>query len=182
MAAPATGQAIWLARSGMVRHAPIRAEESGAQLSQVGSAPGGVGAAGISREAVNRIDGTQLAHRPPETDALDRVEILDFASAAEVRQRDPGLALDTDHEARVYSRLISHERGVGCCALNFTAPGTPLAAEEANLLVILLEQVGQSLARPVLRKQARPHRNPAAQQAAAQPSAHYRGRHHSRCS
>ncbi|MFJ3339187.1 SpoIIE family protein phosphatase [Streptomyces sp. NPDC086766] len=106
-----------------------------------------VGAASLSREVLNRIEGTPLSHRSPETDAITDVEVKVFTSANKIWHEYPGLSIDLERQARAYFPLISNGRAVGCCVLEFTEPGRPLSAEEIAVLMVMLEQVGQSLKR-----------------------------------
>jgi anti-sigma regulatory factor (Ser/Thr protein kinase) len=106
-----------------------------------------IGAAGLSRGAVHRIEGTPLSRRSPETDAINDVEIKIFPSVADLRLNYPGVDVDLEREARACFPLISKGRAVGCCVLEFVEPGDPLRAEEIAILMIMLEQVGQSLER-----------------------------------
>ncbi|MEU3983991.1 SpoIIE family protein phosphatase [Streptomyces sp. NPDC026672] len=106
-----------------------------------------VGAVSLSREVLHRIEGTPLSHRSPETDAITGVEVKIFATAGDIWRAYPGLGIDLERQARAYFPLISNGRAVGCCVLEFTEPGHPLSAEEIAVLMVMLEQVGQSLKR-----------------------------------
>jgi anti-sigma regulatory factor (Ser/Thr protein kinase) len=106
-----------------------------------------VGAAGLSRGAVHRIEGTPLSQRAPETDAINDVDVRIFPSVADLRLSYPGVDVDLEREARAYFPLISNGRAVGCCVLEFAESGAPLRAEEIAALMMMLEQVGQSLER-----------------------------------
>ncbi|WP_062008851.1 SpoIIE family protein phosphatase [Streptomyces hygroscopicus] len=106
-----------------------------------------VGAAGLSRGVVNRIEGTPLSQRTPETDTINEIAVKIFPSVRALRLGYPGLDVDLEREARAYFPLISHGRPVGCCVLEFAESGDPLRTEEIAILAIMLEQVGQSLER-----------------------------------
>ncbi|MFF0450715.1 SpoIIE family protein phosphatase [Streptomyces sp. NPDC004609] len=105
------------------------------------------GTAGLSREVLHRIEGTPLSHHSPETDTITGVGVKIFTSVSEIWQEYPGLGIDLERQARAYLPLISNGRAVGCCLLEFTELGRPLSAEEIAVLMIMLEQVGQSLER-----------------------------------
>jgi serine phosphatase RsbU (regulator of sigma subunit)/anti-sigma regulatory factor (Ser/Thr protein kinase) len=106
-----------------------------------------LGAAGFSREAVNRVEGTPLSHRTPETDSIARVQVLTFPTAPALRREYPAADPDPDCQGRAYLPLISRGRVVGCCVLEFPEQGRPLTAEETAVVVLMLEEVGQSLER-----------------------------------
>ncbi|MFE5125161.1 SpoIIE family protein phosphatase [Streptomyces sp. NPDC056669] len=106
-----------------------------------------VGAAGFSREAIHRVEGTLLARHAPETDTVTGVEIQFFSTLEEVRQAYPNFDHDPEYQARAYMPLISNGRVVGCCVLEFAESGRVLAADERAILMLMLEQVGQSLER-----------------------------------
>ncbi len=106
-----------------------------------------LGAAGFSREAVNKVEGTPLSRRTPETDAVGEVRILNFPTAAALRREYPGSDPDPERQARTYLPLISHGRAVGCCVLEFPDRGTPLTSEETAVVMLMMEEVGQSLER-----------------------------------
>ncbi|MET8327326.1 ATP-binding SpoIIE family protein phosphatase [Streptomyces sp. NPDC005181] len=106
-----------------------------------------VGAAGFSREAVQRVEGTLLSHRTPETDTLRTIEIQSFPTAEALRQAYPDIDPDPEAQARAYLPLVSNGRAMGCCVLEFPEPAPPFAPEQLAVLTIMLEQVGQSLER-----------------------------------
>ncbi|WP_329160178.1 serine/threonine-protein phosphatase [Streptomyces sp. NBC_01717] len=106
-----------------------------------------VGAAGFSRESVQRVEGTLLSRHTPETDTLRAIEILSFPSAEALRQAYPDVDPDPEVQARAYLPLVSKGRATGCCVLEFPEPAPPFAPEQLAVLTIMLEQVGQSLER-----------------------------------
>ncbi|MDF6045491.1 serine/threonine-protein phosphatase [Streptomyces sp. JH14] len=106
-----------------------------------------VGAAGFSRESVQRVEGTLLSRRTPETDTLRAIEIHSFPSAQALRDTYPDVDPDPEAQARAYLPLVSNGRAMGCCVLEFPEPAPPFAPEQLAVLTIMLEQVGQSLER-----------------------------------
>jgi serine phosphatase RsbU (regulator of sigma subunit)/anti-sigma regulatory factor (Ser/Thr protein kinase) len=106
-----------------------------------------VGAAGVSREEVRRVEGTPLSRRTPETDVVNAVKIRFFASAGELRDAYPDLHHDPEARARAYLPLVTHGRSSGCCMLEFAEQSSPPTSAEIAVLAIMLEQVGQSLER-----------------------------------
>ncbi len=106
-----------------------------------------LGAAGFSREAVNRVEGTPLSRRTPETDTVALVQVMNFRSSAALREEYPDSDVDSEYQARSFLPLISNGRAVGCCVLEFPENNPPLTAAETAVLVLMLEEVGQSLER-----------------------------------
>lgn len=106
-----------------------------------------VGAVGLTREAVAVIEGTPLSRSTPETDAIHSAQVRAYASAADLARAYPDLGPDLDQQARAYIPLMYTGRAVGCCTLEFAGPYRPLAPTDITLLTLMLEQVGQSLAR-----------------------------------
>ncbi|MFD4576273.1 SpoIIE family protein phosphatase [Streptomyces sp. NPDC058417] len=106
-----------------------------------------VGATGFSREEVRRVDGTPLSRATPETDTVTDVRISFHSTPGEIRRAGTGARRDPDVGTRVHVPLISGGRVVGACVLEFPAPGRGLGFEERAMLMMMLEQVGQSLAR-----------------------------------
>lgn len=103
------------------------------------------GAANFSREAVHRVEGTLLSLHTPETDTVTAVDIKCFASHKELCQAYPDLDHDPEGQARIYLPLITHGHTMGCCVIEFPEPSRPLAPEELAIVMLMLEQVGQSL-------------------------------------
>ncbi|MEC3993891.1 SpoIIE family protein phosphatase [Actinacidiphila sp. DG2A-62] len=144
--------------TGAVRAADILAigqarvvQPFGGRAAALSMAEGGrlhvAGAVGLSREAVAAIEGTPLSRRTPETDAIHSAQVRVYASAADLARAYPGLEIDMDQQARAYIPLMYTGRAVGCCTLEFAGPYRPLTPTEISLLTLMLEQVGQSLAR-----------------------------------
>lgn len=144
--------------TGAVRAADILAigqarvvQPFGGRAAALSMAEGGrlhvAGAVGLSREAVAAIEGTPLSRRTPETDAIHSAQVRVYASAADLASAYPGLEIDMDQQARAYIPLMYTGRAVGCCTLEFAGPYRPLTPTEISLLTLMLEQVGQSLAR-----------------------------------
>jgi anti-sigma regulatory factor (Ser/Thr protein kinase) len=106
-----------------------------------------LGAAGFTRDAVGRVDGVPIKRRTPETDAISLVQVLYFRTAADLLREYPGADPDPDFHSRAYFPLISQGRAVGCCVVEFTAEAPPLTAEETAVVMLMLEEVGQSLER-----------------------------------
>ncbi|MEW2242216.1 SpoIIE family protein phosphatase [Streptomyces sp. NPDC026666] len=106
-----------------------------------------VGAAGCSREQVHGIEGTLLSRRTPETDTIKGVKVRIFPTVEKLREEYPAHEIDHDRQAHAYFPLISHGKAVGCCVLGFDEAGVPLRADEIAVLMIMLEQIGQALAR-----------------------------------
>ncbi len=108
-----------------------------------------LGAAGFAHEAVGRVEGTALDARSPETDALSRVQVLWYTTAAQLLRDYPDAEpeAEPDFLPRAYLPLVSRGRVVGCCVLEFPAGSRRLSAEKTALAVLMLEAVGQSLER-----------------------------------
>jgi serine phosphatase RsbU (regulator of sigma subunit) len=106
-----------------------------------------VGSAGFSQGDVRCVDGSPLTGGTPETDAIVHVKPMYFETAEDLHAAYPRVrSYDATGPARAFLPMIADGRAVGCCVLASDRPRTP-RDEEMAVLMIMLGQVGQSLAR-----------------------------------
>jgi anti-sigma regulatory factor (Ser/Thr protein kinase) len=105
-----------------------------------------VGSAGFSKEDLRRVEGTLLTRSTPETDAMVQIKPMYFETDQDLHAAYSDLDGYDGGGARAFFPLIADGRAVGCCVLASDRPRT-LRDEELAVLMIMLGQVGQSLAR-----------------------------------
>ncbi|MGW3626553.1 ATP-binding SpoIIE family protein phosphatase [Streptomyces sp. NPDC000880] len=105
-----------------------------------------VGSAGFSKEDLRSVEGALLTRSTPETDATVNIKPMCFETVEDLHAAYPDLDRYDGGRARAFLPLIADGRAVGCCVLASDQPRT-LRYEEMAVLMIMLGQVGQSLAR-----------------------------------
>lgn len=106
-----------------------------------------VGAAGLPRETVRGLEGTPLASRSPQTDAMKRNRAVVFPSTARLTEEYPDVHLEPQQHAIGYFPIVRSGTSMGCCVVEFAESGRFLSPAEATLLTLMLDHVGQAFGR-----------------------------------
>jgi len=120
------------------------------------------GAADLSHDVLDDLEGTPLTGTEPVAEAMrrGRARIVPFV-AARARSADPlssdeptsidELAARAEPEAAERSigffPILQSGTAVGCCVIDFTEADRPTSAPKTTLLTLMLDQVGQAYAR-----------------------------------
>jgi anti-sigma regulatory factor (Ser/Thr protein kinase)/GAF domain-containing protein len=104
------------------------------------------GSAGFPNAAVRRVDGIALSRSTPMTDAITQIEARFPGETESARSSYPDMEWDDAIDSQAFLPLISNNRAVGCCILEF-GEVRRLTHDERAVLMVMVGQVGQVLER-----------------------------------